>query len=407
MINESSVASVKHLSRALAATVIAFVIVVLAFASTAFAGMVSEYNVTIDDNGNRYTITTDETEPLEILNKANIVLGSNDKLSIADFTEGRGGVIVIDRLNTIHVQLNDIIKAFDVYANTVGDALKEAGIDTQGCIVNYSSDAAVENGMVITVQSTEAVVVNADGESVSVSALKGTVSELLSVCGITLGEKDYTEPSEDTVIENGMEINVFRVEIKTVTENETVEYETIETEDDSLDRGTTEIETEGVNGEKAVTYEITFVNGEEESRNEIASKLIKEPVSEVKKVGTKPVAVAPNGVESANGYYVGQTINGKYTHYCACVKCCGKSNGITSSGKRVQNGMADPYYVACNWLPLGSVIEVNGETYTVVDHGGGGLSKSGRIDIYTPEGHSAAIRKGTGKCTITIVRLGW
>ena len=69
--------------------------------------------------------------------------------------------------------------------------------------------------------------------------------------------------------------------------------------------------------------------------------------------------------------------------------------------------MPNPYYVACNWLPLGSVISVNGTNYTVVDRGGSKLSKTGRIDIYTPEGHAAALRGGTGSCDITIVRFGW
>lgn len=69
--------------------------------------------------------------------------------------------------------------------------------------------------------------------------------------------------------------------------------------------------------------------------------------------------------------------------------------------------MANPYYVACNWLPMGSVIRVNGTNYTVVDRGGSGLSTVGRIDIFTPEGHAACYRYGTGRCSIEIVRLGW
>ena len=117
--------------------------------------------------------------------------------------------------------------------------------------------------------------------------------------------------------------------------------------------------------------------------------------------------IQANGVDSKWGYKVGQTINGRYTHYCACATCNGNSNGITSSGRRISNGMANPYYIACNWLPLGSVINVDGTNYTVVDRGGSGLSATGRIDIFTPEGHAACYRYGTGPCTIKIVRLGW
>ena len=80
---------------------------------------------------------------------------------------------------------------------------------------------------------------------------------------------------------------------------------------------------------------------------------------------------------------------------------------MTASGKKLTNGMENPYCVACNWLPLGSIIEVDGVTYTVADRGGSGLSRVGRIDIYTPEGHTAAKQNGRGSASIKIIRLGY
>lgn len=407
MINESTAVGFKHAARAVTATIIALIFITVIFASTAFAGMVDEYNVVINDNGNEYTIVTDEEEPTEILSKANILLGVNDRIDITAFEKGSGGVIVIDRLNTIHVKLNDVIKAFDVYADTVGDAFKEIGIDTAGCKMNYDSDAAVQAGMVITVLSPKAVTVIADGAELKISALNGTVGDVLALAGITLGDQDYTEPSADTVAENEMVITVFRVETKTVTQTEAISYKTVSRYDDSMALGESSIEVQGVNGEKKVTYEITYVNGEEVNRKELSSEITRNAVDEVKIMGTQRENVVPNGVESRNGYTIGQVISGKYTHYCACAKCNGNTRGVTSSGRRISADMANPYYVACNWLPLGTVIDVDGELYTVVDRGGSGLSKQGRIDIFTPGGHSTALQKGTGKCTITIVRLGW
>lgn len=407
MINESTAVGFKHAARAVTATIIALVFITVIFASTAFAGMVSEYDVVINDNGNEYTIVTDEEEPTEILNKANIVLGANDRIDITEFEEGIGGTIVIDRLNTVNVKLNDVIKAFDVYADTVGEAFREIGLDTAGCKINFSSDAPVQAGMVITVSSPKAVTVVADGAELKISALNGTVGDVLKLAGITLGENDYTEPSADTPAENEMVITVFRVEIKTITENEVIKFKTVTESDNSMALGDSSIKVQGVNGEKSVTYEITYVNGEEISRKELTSKVTKQAVDEVKTVGTQREDVVPNGVESRNGYSIGQVISGKYTHYCACAKCNGNTRGVTSSGRRISADMANPYYVACNWLPLGTVIDVDGELYTVVDRGGSGLSKQGRIDIFTPGGHSDALRKGTGRCTITIVRLGW
>lgn len=407
MINESSAESFKRVSRLASATVIVFILIVCIFTASAFAGVAGEYDVVINDNGNEYTITTEETEPIEILNEANITLGSNDKLNIAGFEAGVGGVIAVDRLNTVYIKSGEVICAYDVYADTVGEIFTELGINAEGCKMNYSASAPVENGMVISLEGAKTVILNIGPESLSVSAIGGTVADVISLAGITLDADDYVEPSPETQLEDGMEIAVYKVEVKTETRNEVIKYSTETVSDDSLEIGSSETDVKGVNGEKSVKYQVTYINGEESSRTELSSTVTRQPVTEVKRIGAKAADVTPNGVQSKNGYTLGQTISGKYTHYCSCSKCCGKSNGVTASGKKVYTGMQNPYYVACNWLPLGSVINVDGTNYTVVDRGGSGLSSSGRIDIYTPEGHQAAVRAGTGRCTITIVRLGW
>lgn len=407
MINESSVVSFKRVSRLASATVIAFVLIVCIFTATAFAGVTGEYDVVINDNGKEYTVTTEETQPIEILNEANITLGANDKLNIAGFEAGEGGIIVVDRLNTVYIKYDEIITAYNVYADTVAEAFSEIGVNTENCQIDYSPSARVENGMIINVAGAKTVILNADSTSSTISAIGSTVADVISLAGISLDGDDYVEPSLDTAIEDGMEITVYRVTVKTETRKETIKFSTETKQNSDMDTGTSEIEVAGQNGEKQVEYRVTYINGRETSKEELSSTVTKEPVTEVKVVGTKQGSVEPNGVQSANGYSVGQTIKGKYTHYCSCAKCCGKSNGVTASGKKVYTGMPNPYYVACNWLPLGSVISVNGTNYTVVDRGGSGLSSGGRIDIYTPEGHQAAIRGGTGSCSITIIRLGW
>ena len=407
MNSESTVVRLKRTVRYIPATVIVLLCILSLFTSSVFAGASDEYNVVINDNGRETTITTEETEPLEILNEANLTLGSNDKLSIAGFNAGVGGTIVIDRLNTVNIKIGDEIKTFEVYADTVGEAFEELGISTEKCIMDYDLSAFVENGMVITIINIKTITITADGNTVTKTVFGGTVADALSLEGITLGADDYTEPAADTELEDGMKINVFRVTYETVEKTETINYSTETKTDDSLEIGTTQVEVEGVNGEKNVTYKIKYVNGKEASKETLSETVTKEPVTEVKTVGTKAADVTPNGKTSYKGYTLGQSIGGKYTHYCMCAKCCGKANGITASGKKVYTGMPDPHYIACNWLPMGSVISVDGVNYTVVDRGGGGLSSAGRIDIFTPGGHQAALRGGTGRCTITFVRFGW
>lgn len=74
---------------------------------------------------------------------------------------------------------------------------------------------------------------------------------------------------------------------------------------------------------------------------------------------------------------------GKYkiTYYCACKQCCGKANGITASGAKVQEGVT----VAADTskLPFGTKIYIKGIGWRIVQDRGGAI-KGNRLDIYLP-----------------------
>jgi 3D (Asp-Asp-Asp) domain-containing protein len=74
---------------------------------------------------------------------------------------------------------------------------------------------------------------------------------------------------------------------------------------------------------------------------------------------------------------------GKYkiTYYCACKQCCGKEDGITASGVKVQEGIT----VAADTsiLPFGTKIYIKGIGWRTVQDRGGAI-KGNRLDIYIP-----------------------
>ena len=77
------------------------------------------------------------------------------------------------------------------------------------------------------------------------------------------------------------------------------------------------------------------------------------------------------------------------SHYCSCETCCNKSDGITASGTKATAGRtvaADP-----DVLPMGSVVIIDGHTYTVEDVGG--AIKGKRIDIFM-DSHEEALKAG-------------
>ena len=82
------------------------------------------------------------------------------------------------------------------------------------------------------------------------------------------------------------------------------------------------------------------------------------------------------------------------TAYCPCMKCCGKTDGITATGTTATEGRTiavDPALI-----PYGSTVTIYYEdgtvhTYTAEDCGGG--IKGNRLDIYFDD-HQAALQFG-------------
>lgn len=409
MTNQSTTGDKPGVSRRVAAAVIVFVLAVAVFATTAFAQMVSTYSVEIAVNSTSTTITTNETEPIEILSQANISLNDTDKLDISSFEAGKGGVIKVSTLKTVNVEFKDVITAHSVYSNSVGEALDEIGLNTDNVDISCAMTDNLVDNMLIEYKSSKSTKLKVDGETHSYPIVNGTVNDLIEVAGIELGEDDYTVPSLDTKLKSGMTVKVNRVTYKEVTKKEKINFKTVKKKSSKVYEGISTVTTKGKKGTANVTYEVKYVNGKKTEETVVDKDVVTPAKSQVVKVGTKETdgaEVKSNGVSSSKGYKVGQVIKGRYTHYCACGKC-GTGTGKTASGKRVSNGMKNPYYIACNWLPMGSIVNIDGTNYTVVDRGGSGLSREGRVDIFTPEGHKACYRYGTGSCTLTIMRLGW
>ena len=87
------------------------------------------------------------------------------------------------------------------------------------------------------------------------------------------------------------------------------------------------------------------------------------------------------------------------TAYCACMKCCGKTNGITASGTKATAGrtVAMPKGYA-----FGTKIEIKGMgTYIVEDRGG--AITSNRIDIYF-DTHQEALNFGRRTVYLKVVK---
>jgi len=103
-----------------------------------------------------------------------------------------------------------------------------------------------------------------------------------------------TNPDEIAAVEsNQTELKKAPViTTDTVTETEAVPFESKTVESASVNKGTTTITTQGVNGVKTRTFTVTYEDGKESKRELTNEEITRQPIAQVTTVGTK-VAAAP------------------------------------------------------------------------------------------------------------------
>ncbi len=293
---------VKRVSAFALATVIGVGSVVTVMATTGKA--------TILDNGVSYRVNLTTTNTEELLEKANIQVGSND---IVERDDTNGVVIKIRREMDATVEADGAEKTVSAhYGDKVSDVIAEAGVvldDNDAVNADINGELTDNTDLVVT--RYHKVTVHDNGATQIVDVPEGTVANVLSAANITLGEEDTLSVAETEPVTDGMEITVNRVTYATQTVTEDVPFETEVIETADLYKGETQVQTAGVNGTKTAVKECKFVNGQLVESTDVAVLSETAPVTEVQLVGTKtkPAAVTSVSTASASAQ-TGATISG-------------------------------------------------------------------------------------------------
>ena len=236
-----------------------------------------------------------------------------------------------------------------------------------------------------------------------------TDNKTIKILNIDEVEQDVAE-KENTVTSEEILSSYGTIVEKLVTEQIVIPFETITKEATGNGVKQNKVVQNGKNGLKEVTYKIKYQDDVEIERTEISTKTIKEPVNKIVEVRTVQVTArgGDERIASSNPALTASTTLAKKVQgitptvrtlntsaYCACVKCCGKTNGITASGAK-----ASAWYTvaAGKGYKIGTVIYIpalkdkpNGGWFVVQDRGGA-ISNS-KLDIYMGS-HSSALQYG-------------
>jgi hypothetical protein len=137
------------------------------------------------------------------------------------------------------------------------------------------------------------VQVIADGSTHRLEIQSGsTAGQALEAAGVQVSSLDKSDPPAYTVLSNGDQVHLTRVNEEFITEDVVIPFEQQIARNESLPDGETRLMQPGVNGAQELTYRILLEDGEEVSRSVVKSVTIQESVPEIVMVGAQS-AYAP------------------------------------------------------------------------------------------------------------------
>jgi resuscitation-promoting factor RpfB len=201
-----------------------------------------------------------------------------------------GMAIEVDRAVTVEVTIDGATaRRITAPVDTVGGVLREADMRdlvAAGAKVVPAVGSRVGDGDVIDLTLQTMVRVVADGAELEFATLAQDVAAVLVDAGVTVRADDLVTPPLDAPLVGATRITVQRVEVVEQTEEVVLEHDTVERETDEVRKGRTRVQTEGRDGLRIDTYEVTLVDGEETGRELVAEDVEREPRDEVVLIGT-------------------------------------------------------------------------------------------------------------------------
>lgn len=309
---------------------------------------------------------------------------SNGDLVVTHNNDFKLDVKILDA-NKITINNSGNSQLVHLAKGTVGDALKKAGITLADNEISVpSTDSEITEEMEINIYKTKTVSVTADGKTKDVQLALVNVYDALKFAGYKVDDDDIISTSHNEDVENISSVTIRRVTYKTESSKEKIAYDTVKKNSDDVELGETKVKTEGKDGEKIVTREVKYIDGEKTSDKVVAEKTIKKPVDEVILVGTK--GAATNGgagtFTDSNGATVAysQVLTGSGTAYTAPAGA-GTATGVPA----YHGGVA----VNPNIIPYGSklyIVSTDGSFVygyaTAVDTGGALMAGTAIVDCY-------------------------
>ena len=263
--------------------------------ASAYAGMSKTVTVSVD--GERQQVRTFGGSVGDVLAGEGIEPGKHDSVVPGPATQVRDGSEIAVRLGRpLTLAVDGEEKTLWTTATNVSAALSQLGLRFGNAAMSVSRGTEIDRGgLSMEVVTPKRVVLKFGAEKAKRHNLPvATVGELLEETGVKVDRDDVVRPSRGAELGDGDRVVVVkRGVISKRVADERIEAGTVRRDDDTLAKGETETVRQGRDGVRDVTYRTSFRNGTAVRTVVVSSRVVREPVDAIVKVGTKDEPVAP------------------------------------------------------------------------------------------------------------------
>jgi resuscitation-promoting factor RpfB len=262
--------------------------------TAAWASTPSTKLVDLKVDGNTQVIHTTAKNVRGALSAAGVSVGSHDIVAPDLNTSVKSGSeIVVRRGHLLHLTVDGKDRYVWVNAVSVDEALAQLGFSTKN-LVSVSRASRLDAGTTrIDIKSPKRVTFKVDHRTFVIISGGPTVADALRDARVTVGSRDKVSVPTSSAVRDGETVRIQRITLGTSTSTFGIDFGVVTQDDPTQLVGNSTVVTDGVPGQKKVTYDLVYVDGKLASKIAKQTVVTRQPVDQVKKVGTKTPPPAP------------------------------------------------------------------------------------------------------------------
>lgn len=275
----------------------ALVVAFLAGGTTAFVAEDKAIELSVD--GSPRTLHTFADDVSELLAEEGVEVGPHDVVAPAPGEALAGGdEVTVQYGRPVRLTLDGRRHEVWTTAHTVEGALRQLGVRAEGAYLSAARSLPIGRaGLTLDVRTERTVTIMADGRARTIRTNAATVREAVEAAGITLRGQDATSVPPDSFPRDGQTLTVLRITGSREVREESIPFEVRRIEDPSVFRGTEVVERAGQPGLRRITYTLRTVNGVRQKPRRTRTEVVREPRTQVVRVGTKALPTSVRGAD--------------------------------------------------------------------------------------------------------------